>query len=169
MCNQSQVTQSKGANMNKKMLLTFLIGQTLFINLSARAEDLDEVTPYMGKGTSTLQGQAFMRQKGGGVVTCAGNIVYLAPSTPYYWQKKLEAMANNNYVIDGKFKTAVREATCDAQGSFTFSDLPLGSTLGWDLITKVEWDVAGKAQGGVLLESYINLKESAVTKIIVTR
>lgn len=154
------------------MLLTFLISQIFFISSSVGAEDLDEnVLPslYMVKGSSTLHGQAFMRQRGGGIVTCAGSSVYLAPSTPYYWHKKIEAMGSKNYVIEGKSKAVVRETTCDAQGSFTFADLPPGGDLGWDLITIVEWNVAGKVQGGAVLESFIKLKEGAVTEVIVTR
>lgn len=142
--------------MNIKMLQILLITQILFTTSNTKAEDSDEVafSPlYMGKGTSTLQGQAFMRQKGGGVVTCAGSSVFLSPSTPFFWGKKIEAMGSNNYVIDGKYKTAVRETVCDAKGAFAFRDLPAGGNLGWDLITKVEWEVAGKSQGGIAIES----------------
>lgn len=158
--------------MNKKILLAFLIAQTFIISPNVQADEPDEVafSPlYMGKGSSTLHGQAFMRQKGGGVVTCAGSSVYLVPNTPYYRRKQIEALGSNNYVTEGKFKDAVRETNCDARGSFTFRDLPNGNELGWNLITKVEWYVADKAQGGVLIESFIKLKEGSETEIIVTR
>lgn len=37
----------------------------------------------LSRGSSTIQGQAFLRQAGGGVVTCAGEEVSLLPATPY--------------------------------------------------------------------------------------
>src|SRR5208337_5281057 len=45
--------------------------------------DPDEYIPYTKLGGAAIIGQAFMRQKGGGVVTCAGSPVLLVPDTPY--------------------------------------------------------------------------------------
>lgn len=49
-----------------------------------------EVAPYNALGPASIEGQAFLRQRGGGVVTCAGEKVELVPWIPIV-QKGLEA------------------------------------------------------------------------------
>lgn len=39
---------------------------------------------FLREGDATIRGQGFLRQKGGGVVTCAGYPVQLIPATPYF-------------------------------------------------------------------------------------
>ena len=48
--------------------------------------DEEEIRRYSEPGTSGVKGQAFLRQQGGGIVTCAGSEVFLVPATPYYRQ-----------------------------------------------------------------------------------
>ena len=45
--------------------------------------DAEQTQEMLLKGDNTITGSALIRQQGGGVVTCAGNEVWLAPVTPY--------------------------------------------------------------------------------------
>jgi hypothetical protein len=60
--------------------------------------DAEDHRSFEGSGTATIKGQAFLRQKGGGVVTCAGSDVKLMPATNYFKaavaQARMGAQAN---------------------------------------------------------------------------
>jgi hypothetical protein len=93
---------------------------------------------YLKQGSNKVTGQAFLRQKGGGIVTCAGEEVTLYPNTDYF---------NNMYGIRGDYiehkqleneNSLVRQTKCDAQGNFEFYNIPAGN---WALKTDVEWSV----------------------------
>lgn len=45
--------------------------------------DFDQAERLMKKGKNTVIGNAFLRQNGGGIVTCAGSEVTLIPATEY--------------------------------------------------------------------------------------
>lgn len=99
-----------------------------------------------------MVGQAFLRQKGGGIVTCAGSSVFLLPDTPYFVQAAIASNSRNG-VADmpkppSRDVTGVREGTCDAQGNFKFTRLPAGK---WQVTTRVSWVVGYARQGGTLL------------------
>lgn len=91
---------------------------------------------YRVAGPAIVSGQAFLRQRGGGVVTCAGARVRLLPSP--------EADVGHD-----RRCRACRETVCDAQGRFRFDGVPARA---WILSTEVRWVVAGFTEGGVLTE-----------------
>lgn len=114
--------------------------------------DEADYLPYTRSGDSSLAGQAFLRQKGGGVVTCAGSTVILFPATAYT-REAIFAMARgsqpiNTHQTEGRLTGAKRESRCDAQGKFAFSGLPSG--LSWFVATEVKWQVGYAVQGGAL-------------------
>lgn len=127
-----------------------------------------ELEPYRTPGTAGVKGQAFMRQRGGGIVTCAGNTVSLTPLTSYVRQVRMERDSGNVVNIDPAAKEAylalAKTTQCDAQGNFSFSNVPAGD---WLLETRVTWMVGYNAQGGALSRQF-GLTEGNTLEIILT-
>jgi hypothetical protein len=115
-------------------------------------------------GNGVITGQAFLRQQGGGVVTCAGSEVTLAPVTTYS-QERANIIYGN--AIRGfrpasqdaifplrlpeppsDFMESLRLSTCDAQGKFRFDAIPPGQYF---LATRVIWRVGSVPNGGALM------------------
>ena len=44
-----------------------------------------EVAPFNVQGSGTIAGQGFLRQSGGGVVTCAGDVAYPGSGPINFW------------------------------------------------------------------------------------
>lgn len=123
--------------------------------------DLDEAQRLIQeRGSNRVIGNAFMRQKGGGVVTCAGQDVYLLPATPYTTRRIQHLYGNDTaganherrayrFVPDpqGYFTTA-RLSKCNSQGNFTFERVMDGTFY---LTTLVSWQVGYATQGGYLM------------------
>lgn len=106
--------------------------------------DPAEVAFIHDEGTATIQGSALIRQRGGGVVNCAGKSVALIPSGAYARERKriLYGMATSpgyfNFaanVFGGKmpedapqqYFAYARAARCDVDGRFEFKNVALGS------------------------------------------
>lgn len=109
---------------------------------------------YMQQGSAEIVGQGFLRQKGGGVVTCAGSKVLMFPATPFF-QEIFDNMIAGRRVdfkgvgkVDPAYQSIVKQAQCDAQGNFMFSQLPSGS---WFVLTEVKWFVGTYPEGGSLM------------------
>jgi hypothetical protein len=115
--------------------------------------DRKEHMPFIQAGTNTVRGQAFLRQQGGGVVTCAGIEVHLLPSTSYFREFMRHVRAGKKPQASGKvgaeFASIWKKAQCDAQGNFVFHDLANGT---WFVATDVQWTVGYSLQGGKLLK-----------------
>ena len=132
-------------------------------------------------GNGVITGQAFLRQQGGGVVTCAGSQVALAPVTTYS-QERTNIIYRNN--IRG-FRSASQDAifplrlpdpppaftenmrfsTCDAQGKFRFDAVPQGQYF---LATRVTWQVGSVPQGGNLMQR-VTVAPSQSQDVILTQ
>lgn len=121
---------------------------------------------YKASGSATIEGQAFLRQQGGGVVTCAGSEVLLAPATAFY----------RAAIVDPKFiygataslmsadaKALIHETMCDATGNFTFSGVAAGV---WVVITDVSWVAAGRREGGALVKE-VEVPRMGTLKLII--
>lgn len=111
---------------------------------------VEDHAAYIKAGTGALAGQAFLRQQGGGVVTCAGSQVMLFPATPYFREVLLIMRSGDTPIINRQFpEMAVldRRSQCDAQGNFVFTGLPAGRYI---VLTQVQWMVGYHAQGGVV-------------------
>lgn len=122
---------------------------------------------FLEPGTSKIKGQAFLKQNGGTVVTCAGNLVYLTPDTQYFREvfdiakKRRKPKDDNNKDEKNKY---VRKAQCDAQGNFEYNDLPENN---WILATEVKWKVGYSTQGGGLIRN-IKTNDNQTTTVILT-
>lgn len=112
---------------------------------------VDELSAYAAPGDRSIAGQAFLRQGGGGVVTCAGEDAVLLPAVPLVeeamrlWLAGEEVDAST--VPRANVAGSVRWSTCDAAGNFAFAELP--ARIYW-LVVPVRWSVAREPQGGML-------------------
>ena len=111
-----------------------------------------------------------MRQRGGGIVTCAGEAVTLLAATHYVVatlpaltaQRRASAAFNENQdvvltallaahaqrvpEIESNFRASIiGKATCDAQGRFAFNGIAPGAYV---VFTGVTWMAGDERQGG---------------------
>lgn len=114
--------------------------------------DYSEHEPYAQAGKNELSGQVIVKRPGGGVVTCAGSRVLLMPATAYFremfWHmivRRSEPKPPEN--PNPGLKNMIRRAECNAQGQFSFSEVPDGI---WFVLTQVK----GKP-GGLLITEMI--------------
>lgn len=93
-------------------------------------------------GPYTVTGQAFFKQPGGQVITCAGETVSLMPLTGYHLElsKLLESGKGFPPNYEKRARKHDRTAQCDGDGRFRFDGLP---ALNWLLITRVTWQESG--------------------------
>jgi hypothetical protein len=114
----------------------------------------------MEPGGNIVKGNGFMRQQGGGVVTCAGSTVTLVPATAYADERAAalygivnERRASTSNVMlrfepdYPAYKTLVKQTMCDAQGNFTFERVADGTFY---VTTFVNWKVGASQQGAAL-------------------
>jgi hypothetical protein len=127
----------------------------------------EEHRAYSQTGTSTIRGQGFLRQKGGGTVTCAGNEVILVPATSFFREfirllrtGKIPATEN----VDSSYKAIFKQSQCDAQGNFLFDNLPSGN---WLVMTEVRWSIGYSQQGGVLMKE-ISISNNESVQVLLT-
>ena len=97
---------------------------------SATAENEAEYGAYTSKGAASVIGQAFLSQRGGGVVKAAGQTITLDPATTIgneWWGKAGKVWAHKDEVPPvAQFLRARRTAIADAEGRFKFSNVPPG-------------------------------------------
>lgn len=129
------------------------------LSLAACAERVVEVgVPFdaaatraaMSPGTNTVEGQGFLRQAGGGVVTCAGEEVQIYPATAFAKARvaalhgtseggilrAFEGASQDN--LPPEYISTMRRTICDADGNFVFSGLADGEYF---VTTVVVWKV----------------------------
>jgi hypothetical protein len=129
-------------------------------------------------GTGRIDGQAFMRQVGGQVVTAAGEPVILLPSVAYTDEMMAAAKAaeaQSPYAprpkldADPALKEYAKITQADAMGTFSFDKL---SPRDYYLFTKVKWGVPTRHginnQGGELVER-VSLGKGEQRRVIMTR
>src|SRR5262245_20885928 len=77
---------------------------------------------YLSTGSGTLTGQGFLRQRGGGVVTCAGSEVYVFPATSFFREVVGLMRAGKQpqlaTAVDPFYRPIIKQGQCDAQGNF---------------------------------------------------
>jgi hypothetical protein len=147
------------------------------VQMSLTQADIDAANAQLGPGKSTLKGSALIRQRGGGVVTCAGNEVYLIPSTESVTSEVQRVFhGDKGYVpngadpIMGGGKIVVppqpnRKAICNAQGFFTFAGIRAGR---WYVMTNIEWTVGDERQGGTMLD-VADVAEGQETEVVLSQ
>lgn len=144
---------------------TTLIGCTAEL---LRLFDPSEVAYIHARGTNTIEGNAFIRQMGGGLVTCAGEQVFLIPAGEYarermrlvYGTDARPAYAKRSLLAKkpsstgaGQYWEYQRDTKCDSEGRFRFEGVAVGSYF---VTTRVLWSVSAGGyfwteEGGALM------------------
>ncbi len=113
------------------------------VSLPTMADDVpfsvEDFASYAGDGPASLDGEAFTKTKGGQSRTCIGETVFLIPAN------KFSLMVLNKFAfgiptarqLAGPALPYWREATCDSQGKFAFTNVPTGT---WVVYTEIKWE-----------------------------
>ncbi len=138
--------------MNKKMIIPL-----------SNEFNKHEAEYVLKKGNNTIKGNAFMRQLGGGIVTCAGYEVILLPVTKYS-SERIQNLYNSTYkgyanyyrLNSIQFTPESLEYTdyekklqSNSDGRFTFENIPDGEYL---VLAQVTWVAGNEIQGGCLMK-----------------
>lgn len=155
--------------------------QVRHVTLS-RSFDPNEVAWFSAPGHAIIDGQALLRTRGGDVRTCAGFKATLTPMSDYARQRMSARFGDGPsgfqeiHTVPIKFDNEAqtgfsqyerigRETTCDAQGNFTFSELPPGS---YYVTAPVGWQIpGGRLQGGWLMRR-VNVERAQIVRVILT-
>jgi len=121
-----------------------------FVKLQTKF-DYSEHEPYAKPGENGISGQAFLIQQGDSVVTCAGSRVLLLPATSYFREMFWHMIVAGSEPKPPEtpypsLKGMIRRTECDAQGNFSFSEIPDGT---WFVLTQVN-----AMHGGVLITEF---------------
>lgn len=123
---------------------------------------------YRGKGSNTVTGQAFLRQRGGGLVTCAGTTAAVFPATNYFREVveifRMGRTVQREAPQPSAPGSPVKDAICDAQGNFAIEGVPAGH---WILTALVQWRVGYDNQGGLLTRE-IEVKDGSANRFILS-
>lgn len=134
--------------------------------------DHEAARAAMAPGDGSISGTAFMRQRGGGVVTCAGQDVHLLANTEYARQRlshiyghapvtnevvaqDARVAMSRQYIFNPdvpEYKADQRTTKCDEQGEFAFDSAKDGEYF---IVTGVLWEVGAMRQGGVMVTKVI--------------
>jgi len=146
--------------------------------------DAEFAKTQIAQGDGEINGTAFLRQQGGGVVTCAGQDVHMTPVTQYASDRLFriygtapavghtvgsdirEALrVRIKFVPDfPEYKEYSRATKCDAQGEFRFENVKDGD---YYISTPVVWQV-GAHQGG-FLATRVKVENGKTPRVIMTR
>lgn len=130
------------------------------INVSVEYDE-KHASSLMLPGANAVKGSGFIRQQGGGVVTCAGQNVYLVPATNYAKARMRSLYGNDtkgfrsalfSLKIEGEppnYTKLVHTTRCDAQGNFLFEGIADGEFYA---TTAVLWVVGYAQQGGNVMQ-----------------
>lgn len=125
--------------------------------------DYSEHEPYAKAGENGISGKAFLRHQGDSVVTCAGSRVLLLPATSYFREIFWHIIAGSEPAPPEKpypsLKNMIRRTQCDAQGNFSFAEIPDGT---WFILTQVN------ARGGGVLITEVTLSNHGTTALLLT-
>jgi hypothetical protein len=122
--------------------------------------DQKEASRLVKEGANTVKGNAFMRQQGGSIVTCAGQTVYLIPATAYAKQRMLALYGNTERGVSAarmyykfipdppEYRALMRTSKCDSKGNFVFERVSDGEFF---IAVLVSWQVGDSPQGGQLM------------------
>jgi hypothetical protein len=101
--------------------------------------DYAEHEPYAQQGENGIKGHGLLNQKVVGAVTCAGNRVLLLPGTSYFREMIDHLVAGSEpdppKTPQPSLKNMIRATECDAQGWFSFAEIPDGA---WFVLTQVK-------------------------------
>lgn len=136
-------------------------------NGAAPEKEAAEYATYLTSGTGAVTGQAFLTQKGGGVVPAAGQPVTLDPVTSTsieWWQKAGTKFATKDFTPpSGNFQKARKTTIADGSGKFTFGTLPAGKYFVRTILT---WEVPYFGSQGGILGDIVEVKADQTSNVI---
>ena len=126
-----------------------------------------EYAPFAGTGSSSIEGQAFMRTRGGGVRYGAGCTVACNPATSYSteWYERHVLGGERLAAHDRRTEPYLRTTVADAEGRFRFDGLPPGD---YYLACQIVWD-AGMMMTGGWACAKASVADGQVARVVVTR
>jgi len=134
----------------------------LFVKMQTKF-DYSEHEPYAKPGENGMTGQGFLRQPGVGTVTCAGSRVLLLPATSYFREMVDHLIAGSEpdppETPYPSLKSMFRSTQCDAQGGFSFAEIPDGA---WFVATQVN------ARHGGLLIREVTLSNGRTIQVLLS-
>ncbi|SLN19906.1 hypothetical protein ROJ8625_00696 [Roseivivax jejudonensis] len=136
-----------------------LVGASM-LALAACVQTIETTTPFdpnevafiNQRGAADITGQAFLRQAGGGVVTCAGEQVQLIPAGTFAKERLSQLYGSvqggrigtmvgaSQENVDPRYLEMVRTSQCDAEGDFEFRNVANGD---YYVLSGVRWTVPG--------------------------
>jgi hypothetical protein len=124
--------------------------------------DYSEHEAYAKTGENRITGRAFLAQQGEGVFTCGGNRVLLLPATAYFREMFWYMIVAGREPEPPEkpypsLKNMIRRTECDAQGNFSFSEIPDGA---WFVLTQV------KARDSSVLITEMTLSNGETIKVL---
>ncbi len=144
------------------------------VHLQSRFDDA-EARARLSRGPNKIVGSALIRQRGGGVVTCAGNNVALVPATDYASERMKHLYGSDQFGYLPVFSPLprfepdypgysanMRITACDAQGTFEFDGLADGDYF---IVTHIVWEVQSSYQGGALMQR-VKVSKGETKKIV---
>lgn len=134
-----------------------------FVKMHTKFDYLEH-EPYAKPGENGISGQAFLRQQEDSVVTCAGSRVLLVPATSYFREMFWHMIIAGSEPEPPEtpypsLKSMIRRTQCDAQGNFSFSEIPDGT---WFILTQVN-----ARDGGVLITE-VTLSNGRIIQVLLT-
>ena len=134
-----------------------------FVKMHTKFDYLEH-EPYAKPGENGISGQAFLRQQEDSVVTCAGSRVLLVPATSYFREMFWHMIITGSEPEPPEtpypsLKSMIRRTQCDAQGNFSFSEIPDGT---WFILTQVN-----ARDGGVLITE-VTLSNARIIQVLLT-
>jgi hypothetical protein len=119
--------------------------------------DADKVQWAAARGTATIEGQAFLKTRGGDVKLGAGNWVYLIPECDEIsrWFATLAPRQQISLTtMNPGLALLSHMSKADADGRFKFVDLPAGNYF---VLSRVDWEAPGyygmTQQGGFVMSN----------------
>lgn len=138
----------------------------------------DKAKKLLEPGDNAITGSALIRQRGGGVVSCAGNRVVLVPATKYAHERMASIYGNDNkgYSTHGfvgkqiefsnsnpEYLSLIKVTQCDAQGYFKFNNLSDGAFF---VTTSIVWQVNNYFKEGGSLMHRVELFDGTTKNIV---
>jgi hypothetical protein len=141
----------------------------------SRVFDRPAAAALMAPGANSIAGNAFLRQAGGGVVSCAGSPVVLVPATAYATERILAIYQSAEGGLayrsvkfqpeSQEFAALTRKTSCDSAGNFTFDAVADGDFY---LVTQVVWMLGSYNRQGGVLARRITVSGGKVTRIVMS-
>lgn len=130
-----------------------------------------EYAAYAQPGTGVIEGQAFLRTRGGDVKLAAGHKVNLNPVTTYSteWFERLCKRHEDIEDADQRAAAYLRQCVADGEGRFRFEGLPAGE---YYLMCRIVWEAfTGRytEETGGIAYAKVTVHDGKTARAVVTR